>query len=101
MRSAITIVRRHGSTQWELLAGPETHISEHRALFKGLCRSKHNEEIAEVQVWAPDVGLDRRRSFDAGPKPAPAPMVPESTEQIPQDGEAAPAGSKQKRRKYQ
>jgi len=64
MRTAITVIRRHGSEEFELVAGPEVPLADHTTnLRKALTEAAEPNQIAEYQMWVSDSGLHRTVNF--------------------------------------
>ena len=64
MRTAITVIRRHGSEEFELVAGPEVSLTDHTTnLRKALTETTEPSQIAEYQMWVSDSGLHRTVNF--------------------------------------
>ena len=84
-RTAITLIRKHGSQTWELVSGPEVRIDhQFAALTDGFCHSPHHADVAEVQVWDSDTGIRRRRMLSLPPSPEAHPTPSAATAPAPQ-----------------
>jgi hypothetical protein len=96
MRTGILIGRRHGETAFELICGPETPLPKQKdALREGLTLNGVHGELAEVQLWTSDGGLDRRVRFKSpteakATQEAQAPEAPEKPKEEATDEPATP-----------
>jgi len=65
MRTAITLVRRHGAANFEVVAGTDVPVHEQIADAKKLAQTKDrtHPEYAEIQVWVSDIGIAKSIRF--------------------------------------
>lgn len=64
MRAAITLVRRHGETTFQVVAGPEVSIPKQVRDCKAAAQSgRENPEYAEIQLWMSDHGISKSYRF--------------------------------------
>ncbi len=93
-RTAITLIRKHGATSFELVAGPEVGIQQQLTAFTAdFCHSPHHADVAEVQLWESDGGVRRHRRLTLPPAPSPEASTPASAPEAPlaQDPPSLPA----------
>ena len=65
MRTSILLARKHGETEFVLLAGPETPLHEQREMLSGLLvANKVHDDFSEVQYWESDDGCQRILKFE-------------------------------------
>lgn len=65
MRTAITLGRPHGKKAFEVVTGPEVHISEQLAQFKKLQIAQSNEKYEAFELW--DSGSGRSKAIKSIP----------------------------------
>jgi N-acetylmuramic acid 6-phosphate (MurNAc-6-P) etherase len=65
MRTAITLVRKHGEKQKSVIAGPEVSIVEQITRFKKAVAVSHKEhpDFAEIEIWTSDSGRTKYVKF--------------------------------------
>lgn len=64
MRTALLLVRKHGSEKFELAAGPEMPLMDQRGVLRELLASNGvHGEYAEAQLWESDSGVQRTVKF--------------------------------------
>lgn len=61
---AVTIGRRVGSQNWELIHGPEKPVHEHGATLRKLSQSERNDTWDEIKIWEEHCGLSRKQRFN-------------------------------------
>lgn len=75
-RTALILIRKHGSENWSLVAAPQDRIDQQSAQFTAdYCHSPHHAEVAEAQLWTSDAGIYRHRRLTPPPSPE-APPTP-------------------------
>lgn len=95
-RTAITLIRKHGATSFELVAGPEVGIQQQLTAYTAdFCHSPHHADVAEVQLWESDGGVRRHRRLTLPPAPSPEASIPaappaQDPPSLPADPAAAP-----------
>lgn len=65
-RIAITLQRRHGEDQFQVVSGPEVPVGTQLDAIKQIARSvtgREHPEIAELQVWTSSDGCRKRFRF--------------------------------------
>jgi hypothetical protein len=63
MKTALTLIRRHGSDSLEILTGNEVKLPIQLAGFKALQRENEHPQWAEAQFWVSDRGMTKRKKF--------------------------------------
>lgn len=64
-RSALTLVRFHGTATLVVAIGTAVDFSRHLERFKQLNEKREHPQIAEIQIWQSDSGMVKRAQFKA------------------------------------
>ena len=73
MRTAITLGRRHGAKELEIIHLPSVSVADQMAKLKAARGSKTHSDFEHVEVWESDAGLTRKQRFSK-PESEPEPV---------------------------